>query len=768
MTSGKESAGTDEPGGTGSPATDTPAQIGPYKILRPLGEGGMGVVYLAEQTGMVRRRVALKIIKLGMDTKQVVARFESERQALAVMDHPNIAKVYDGGATETGRPYFVMELVQGTPITEYADAHKLGTEQRVHLFVDICRAVQHAHHKGVIHRDLKPSNVLVTVLDSSPQVKVIDFGIAKAVSQGMTDRTLVTYIDQMVGTPEYMSPEQAEMSGIDVDTRTDIYSLGVMLYELLSGSLPFEFRSKNASMIPSLIRETEVPRPSTRLTGEASTQQAIAQQRGTTPDFLRRELKGDLDWIILKAMEKDRTRRYETANELAQELERHLNHQPVLASPPSVSYQLRKFVERNRAGVMAVAFAVLALVAGSTAATVGLIQARRSGQAARREAATAERVTEFLVNLFEVSDPGEARGNTVTAREILDRGATRIETELAGQPIVQARLMGTMGDVYRALGLYNEAKPLLEQAVDLAERIPAGGEAAMAERLRGLGTLYRQQGRFADAEPILQRSLLLHRQAWGDHDPKVARALRSLAAVYVEQGKSADAEPLLREALSILDEQPQADPTETAGVVNDLGGLYWGQQRYDEAQPYFERSLQLREQEFGPDHPLVASSVNNLGALYFTQGDYARAEKAYDRARVIWESTLEPGHPRLGNVYNNLAETYGKQGKYAEAEDYFRRALAIKEKTLVPDHPSLATSLTGLANVYRDEGRYGEAEPLYQRALSIREKALGAGSPGVVETRTDYARMLRSSGRAAEAAALEVRADSAGLTSTRR
>lgn len=762
MTPEDDSPGAGDTSLAGDLGGGDPKQIGPYKILQVLGEGGMGVVYLAEQTGSVRRRVALKIIKLGMDTKQVVARFESERQALAVMDHPNIAKIYDGGATETGRPYFVMELVRGTPITEYADAHKMSTAERVRLYVDVCRAVQHAHHKGVIHRDLKPSNVLVTVRDNGLQVKVIDFGIAKAVGSDLTDHTLVTRLDQMIGTPEYMSPEQAEMSGLDVDTRTDIYSLGVMLYELLVGALPFELGSRNATVIPAVIRETEIPRPSTRLTGLGTTQQTIAHLRRTTPEFLKRDLKGELDWVILKSMEKDRTRRYETANGLALDLERHLNDEPVLARPPSASYRLQKFVHRNRVVVAAGAVALLALVAGSSAATIGLIQARRSGEAARMEAEAAERVSDFLVGLFEVSDPSEARGNTITAREILDRGASRIGTELTGDPALQARLMGTMGNVYSALGLYDAARPLLQQAVGIAERLPASGEAELAERLQGLGLLYWRQGRFAEAEPMLKRSLNLERRAFGPRHRKVAAALQSLAALYADQGRQADAEPLLREALSILDEQAVPDAAETAGLVNDLGALYWAQQRYDEAQPYFERSLRMREQALGPDHPSVASSVNNLGALYFMQGDYAHAEATYDRARRIWEATLDPGHPRFGAIYNNLAETYAKQGKYDEAVDYFRRALAIKEKTLEPGHHSLAVSLNGLANTYRDQRRYNEAEPLYRRALSIREKALGSGSPDVEETRRDYARLLRAMGRVAEADSMDARADTTG------
>jgi eukaryotic-like serine/threonine-protein kinase len=383
-----------------------PRQIGPYRVLDALGVGGMGIVYLAEQAEPVRRRVALKVVKLGMDTKQVLARFESERQALAVMDHPNIARVLDGGVTQDGRPYFVMELVRGTPITEYADTHRLTTGERLRLFIAVCRAVQHAHQKGVIHRDIKPSNVLVAIQDGAPVVKVIDFGIAKAVGLGLTEQTLVTRAGQILGTPEYMSPEQAEMSGLDVDTRTDIYSLGVLLYELVVGALPFDLRAQADYTISHTLRERETPRPSTRLTSLGETVSTVARYRRTTPEGLRRELRGDLDWIILKAMDKDRTRRYETANGLAMDVERHLADEPVVARPPSARDRIAKFVRRNRPAVVAGAVATVAVIGGAAASTAGFLQAREQQARAERSAATAEQVTEFLVGLFRVSDPG--------------------------------------------------------------------------------------------------------------------------------------------------------------------------------------------------------------------------------------------------------------------------------------------------------------------------------------------------------------------------
>ncbi len=755
-----ETPGPEIPGATpilqgGGRDSDRPDRIGPYKILDVLGEGGMGVVYLAEQAEPVRRRVALKIIRLGMDSKQVIARFESERQALAVMDHPNIAKIYDGGVTDTGRPYFVMELVQGTPITAYADTHKLTVDERLRLFIDVCHAVQHAHQKGVIHRDLKPSNVLVSQRDNRPIVKVIDFGIAKAMGQELTERTLVTRVGQMIGTPEYMSPEQAEMSGLDVDTRTDVYSLGVILYELVVGTLPFDFAGAPGMSLALALRERSLTRPSTRLTGLGPGQSTVAALRRTTPRFLRRELRGDVDWIILKAIETDRTRRYETANGLALELERHLSNQPILARPPSVSYRFGKFVRRHRAAVVAAAIAVVAVLAGASAATVGFVHARASQAVAEREARTAQRVSDFLVSLFQVSDPSEARGNSITAREILDRGASSIDAELAGEPEVQARLMRTIGTVYRQLGLYAAGLPLLRKAVAQDER--SGDQRELAISLTRLGQLYRSQGNFSEAEAALLRAVDIGRRR-SVSDEETAAAIGSLGAVYMQQGRYGEAEPLLRRAMVIQREVSGAESRAMAAAVGNLGALYYHTRNIPEAERYFRQALAIDEKVLPGNDPAIAGAASNVGVVAYTQGNYAEAERAYSRALSIYEATLGPDHPRVAAASNNLAETYAIDGRYDEAEQYFKRALAIKEKTLSPTDPSLAAPLTGLANIYRDRARYAEAEPLYQRAIRLIEKGQGPSDPDLVDKLGAYAKLLRATGRTDRAAALEKRA----------
>ncbi len=739
-------------------ALDQPTRVGPYRILQVLGEGGMGVVYEAEQTAPVKRRVALKVMKVGMDTKEVVARFEAERQALAVMEHTNIAKVLDAGAWETGRPYFVMEHVRGIPLTDYCDQHKSSTRERLGLFVHICDAVQHAHQKGVIHRDLKPSNVLVSDQAGSAVPKIIDFGIAKATGQRLTDQTLVTEYGQAMGTPAYMSPEQAERTGLDVDTRTDIYSLGVMLYELLVGNLPIDPSDVG---IPAFIAQlvmgkTEPQTPSARLSGLGGGRATVAQFRQTDPVTLRRELKGDLDWIVMKAMEPDRNRRYQTANALAFELKRYLNDEPVLARPPSMGYRLGKFVRRNKAMVVSAIVVAVALVMGVILATTGMVRATRAERAAEREAETARQVSDFLVGLFEVSDPSEALGNSITAREILDRGADEVTEELADQPLVQARMMATIGNVYRSIGLYDQAADLLQRSLGIRERELGPDHLNVGEGLHSLGVVYGQLGRFAESEPLLLRAIAIKERALGPDVIEVAGSVGTLGGDYIEQGRYDEAEPLLLRALAIREQVLGTEHEDVALSLSNLGALYWRKGELVTAEPYLRRALAIREEVLGPDHPDLAEGFNNMGVLYWSQGEYEEAEQQYDRARVIWEKTLGPDHPYVAAILNNLGETYWVQSDYEKAEEYFLRSLSIKERVM-PGHPSVAVTLNALANVYRDEGRYAEAEPMYRRALTIREGVLESQDPSIRETLSDLAKMLRQASRNSEAERLEAR-----------
>ena len=492
-----------------SPLAERPGTlIGPYKLLEQIGEGGMGVVYMADQQTPVRRRVALKIIKAGMDTRQVIARFEAERQALALMDHSNIARVLDAGATDSGRPYFVMELVRGIPITEYCDQNNLPVHERLELFIQVCHAVQHAHQKGIIHRDLKPSNVLVTLNDGRAVPKVIDFGVAKATGQQLTDKTLFTAFAQMVGTPLYMSPEQAEMTSVDIDTRSDIYSLGVLLYELLTGTTPFDqqrMRSAAFDEIRRIIREEEPPKPSTRLSTLGESRTATAAHRQVDAHRLSQIVQGDLDWIVMKCLEKDRTRRYETATGLAEDIHRYLTDLPVKAGRPTRIYRLKKFIRRNKAGVLAGSAIAVALIMGLALATIGFIQARRQAVRADLAAVRATAVSDFLQQMLQSADPDQLKGQEYTLRQLLDDFSAGLSDQLASQPEVEADLQKTIGLAYLRLDT-GKCEQHLRRAMELRRSLRGEQHKEFADSLVDYSYALSEQGRPGDSEPYLRRA----------------------------------------------------------------------------------------------------------------------------------------------------------------------------------------------------------------------------------------------------------------------
>ncbi|MCX6953027.1 MAG: serine/threonine-protein kinase, partial [Verrucomicrobia bacterium] len=524
--------------------------IGRYKLLDQIGEGGCGVVYMAEQVEPVRRRVALKIIKPGMDTRSVIARFEAERQALALMDHPNIAKVFDAGATGSGRPYFVMELVRGTKITTYCDEHALPTEDRLKLFIQVCQAVQHAHQKGIIHRDLKPANILVTTAENcAPSPIVIDFGIAKATTnQPLTDKTLFTAFEMLIGTPAYMSPEQAVQGSVDVDTRTDIYSLGVLLYELLTGTTPFdagELLKAGLDEVRRAIREQDPARPSARLGRMTREQQTtVAQRRKAEPPGLIRVMSGDLDWITMKALEKNRARRYETASGLAADVNRFLINETVAARPPSASYRLRKAVSRHKLLFVVLGSVALLLVASLTAIAASLSkerQARREADADRlkalAEAGKSRQVTQFLEEMLQGVGPSVALGrDTTLLREILDKTAARAEKELADQPATLAELQSRIGDVYLQLALYADSEKMVRSAWAIYQRLYGEqNRVEVAATLKQLGQVLQKQSRYPEAEKSLRDALARQRALFGAEHREVAATLNELSSVlYVE------------------------------------------------------------------------------------------------------------------------------------------------------------------------------------------------------------------------------------------
>jgi len=715
-----------------SPLTEGPGtRIGRYKLLQLIGEGGFGVVYMAEQEEPIRRKVALKIIKLGMDTKQVIARFEAERQALAMMDHPNIARVFDAGATETGRPYFVMELVKGISITEYCDKNNLDTRQRLDLFIDVCKAVQHAHQKGIIHRDIKPSNVMITLHDGKAVPKIIDFGIAKATQHRLTEKTLFTEYRQFIGTPEYMSPEQAEMGGLDVDTRTDIYSLGVLLYELLTSTTPFEadkLRSAAYDEIRRIIREDEPPKPSTRLStlGDALTN--IAKHRDAQPGELCKIVRGDLDWVVMKTLEKDRTRRYETANEFAVDIERHLNDEPVSAGPPSTAYRMRKFVRRNRALVTSVAAVLVVLVAGIVVSTIFAI-----GQARAR--AEAQAVADFLkIDVLASVDPEKAKGRGVTVRYILDAAAEKIDKKLKDMPLVEASIRHTLGITYYSIGEYKSAQTHLKRALQIRSKQLGDEDFDTLDSMGELGWCYLLQGRYDEAEKLFVKKLEIGRRVLGEEDKSTLSSMHMLGWVYYSEGRYDEAEPLLVKALEGMRRVLGQEHADTLGTMNNLALLYIEQGRYDEAEQLFVEALGLMRRVLGQEHPFTLNVMVNLAVLYARQERYDEAEQLQVEALELMRRVLGQEHPYTLKSMGNLAVLYSDQGRYNEAETMFVKMLEIQRRVLGEEHPDTLTSMNNLGRLYEKQGRYNETVPLLVKALEGRRRVLGEEHPGTLES----------------------------------
>jgi eukaryotic-like serine/threonine-protein kinase len=549
-----------------------PTSFGDFRLLQRLGEGGMGEVWLAEQTQPIRRQVALKVIKAGMDSAHVIARFEAERQALALMDHPAIATVFDGGTTPQGRPYFVMEYVKGEPVTAYCDRHRLSTVERLELFTQVCEGVQHAHQKGVIHRDLKPSNVLVSIRDDRPVPKIIDFGVAKATTQYLTERSLFTELGVLIGTPEYMSPEQAEMGSLDIDTRTDVYALGVLLYELLTGALPFERKDlwqSGLAGIQRIIREKEPPRPSTRITRIGPASIEAAKNRHTEPRRLVNELRGDLDWIVMRALAKDRTRRYQTANAVAADVRRHLNNEPVSAGPPSAAYRAHKFVQRHRFGVAAASVLVLLLVAFGVTMAVQAQRIARERDRAEAEATKAAAVSQFLQETLGAADPWQS-GRDQSVREVLNSAAAKVEGSFKGEPLVGAAVRRTIGLTYSGLGRYGEAEPLLRSALQIRTAELGPDHPEVAESLGDLSELQERLSRYDESVRLARQALAIQQRAKDKAPASTVRALRRLGVALFFTGEYAESRRLLGDALQMQQQVRAGGEIERANVLSDL------------------------------------------------------------------------------------------------------------------------------------------------------------------------------------------------------
>jgi non-specific serine/threonine protein kinase/serine/threonine-protein kinase len=711
-------------------------RIGPFHILSALGSGGMGAVYLAEQREPLRRQVAIKLIRGGLYDRRLLKRFQAEAQAMALLTHANVARVYDAGSTEDGRPYIAMEYVPGQSITRWCDARNLPLRRRLELMIDVCEGVRHAHQKAIIHRDLKPSNVLVAEVEGRAVAKIIDFGLAKGLDQPLTGDTQGTIDWGIVGTLQYLSPEAIDggARGIDVDTRTDVYALGVILFELLVGRLPFT--GEDTAQLIGRVLTGEPPRPSVALAAmDDGERAAAARLRGTDPATHRRMLRRDLDWIVLKAVARDRTSRYGSAAELSADLQRLLDDQPVTASPPSTLYRASKFVRRHKAAVAAAALAVLALAGGLVLRSREAARANREAARASQEAAAARQVADFMASLFRVSQAGSRKPSDVSARELLDRGAERIREELKDQPLVRARLLDTIGDVYRSMGLYEPGRPLLVEALETRRRLLGPDDPAVAETLQHLATLDRLAGRSADAEaPLREAVRILERSG---QTLERARALMALANVESDRSRFPEAERLLLEAVAIR-EQAVPDSSDLAATLNNLGNLYHEMGRLEDAARVHERSLAIKEKVDGPDHYFLSQSLSNLANVYTKQKRFDLAESMHRRALAIKRNALEANHPEIGVSEHNLGDLAFQRGDLKGAEAQYAKARDIWAKTFPPGHPYLAFSDQGLANVYRELGRTPEARELYEHALATFRNHYGPDHPYVTETRAEY------------------------------
>lgn len=735
-----------------------------FKLREKLGEGGMGTVYVADQLEPVQRRVALKVIKVGRDSRQLLARFEQERQALALMDHPNIAKVYDAGVAD-GMPYFVMELIKGVPITKYCDDAKLTPRQRLELFVPVCQAVQHAHQKGVIHRDLKPSNVLVALYDGKPIPKVIDFGVAKTTGRQLTDESIYTEVGSLIGTLEYMSPEQAELNNFDIDTRTDVYALGVILYELLTGSVPFsrkELEKAGFAEMLRVIKEVEPPKPSTKLFG-SGTLPSIAAVRQTEPAKLTRLVRGELDWIVMKALAKERDRRYETANGFAKDVERFLNEEPVLAGPPTATYRVRKFVRRNQAKVVAAGLVVVAMTCGMVGTTWGLLEARRQEGLARGEANEKEqarlaearraegerlakqetqkrleqvdRANEILSSIFVGLNPQEiaqsGRPFQALLVEKLDAAIEQLQGDAIGDPLVVATLQFRLGRSLIPLGEANKAVTLLQRSLTTLRGILGPDDPKTLFAMTELASAHANAGNLKIAVSLQREALERSEARYGPIDEATLTCVNNLAGIYKKLGTLQDAVTLLQEGARRARGHLNPVHELLSAMLNNLADAYQAMGNVDQALPILEEADQLCRRRFGPEHPDTLVGQANLAVTYVNVGRIDEGIALLERTRDSQVRLLGLDHPAPLSTLNYLAGAYSDVGRHVEAADLGELILSARRRRLGVDHPDTIVAFTNLAATWWHAGRLDKSIPLFEEGLRLQELKLGRGHPDV-------------------------------------
>ena len=711
------------------PAHPLPASIGNYRIVRLLGEGGMGAVYEAEQD-RPRRRVALKVIKAAWASPEMLRRFEQESRALGRLQHPGIAQIYEAGSADAGfgvQPFFAMELIHGKPLVEYANEHKLNTRQRLELMIQVCDAVHHAHQRGIIHRDLKPGNILV---DETGQPRILDFGLARATDSD-AQATRQTDMGQLLGTLAYMSPEQVLADPYALDTRSDVYALGVILYELLAGKMPYTL----SRHLHEAVRTIQVTDPAPL-------------------SAVSRVYRGDIETIVAKALEKDKERRYASAAGLAGDIRRYLNDEPIIARPASTSYQLQKFARRNKALVAGVASVFVVLVLGIVASTWEAVHARRAERKAQEQSAIAQAVNDFLQNdilgqasAYNQSGPGTKPDPDLKVRTALDRAAERITGKFVKQPEVEAAIRDTMGQTYQDLGLYPEARKQMERALDLERRVLGAENPKTLRTMSRLGALAVRQGNTTEAETLLSQALQVSRRVLGPEHTDTLQCMSRLASVYYFEGKYAQAETLSDQTLEIQRRVLGPEHIDTLQSMGRLAGIYYSQSKYVQAEALYSKTLEIERRVLGPEHPNTLACMNNLANVYFSQSKYVEAEALYDQTLEIERRVLGPEHPNLLESMNNLALTSKLLGKYARAEALLSQALEIERRVLGPEHPDTLASMGYLANFYYSRGKYVQAEALFSRTVETRTPCAGSRTSQHARVHGRFGQSLLPSGR---------------------
>jgi serine/threonine-protein kinase len=732
---------------TALPTTEIDGQ---YRILRSLGEGGMGTVYLAERQGAdFTQNVALKLMREGFVDATLQERFRTEQRILARLEHPGIARLIDGGTTETGQPYYAMEYVAGTNVVDYCDHNRLSVTQRLRLFLDICDPVQYAHQQLVVHRDLKPSNILVS---DRGRARLLDFGIAKIIHT-TEDRDGVHRTGAWF-TPAYASPEQVR--GEEASTLSDVYALGVLLYELLTGHRPYVIDSGAASEIQRIVCEQVPDRPSSVVTRPAAISAAqgtaverrpeeLSAVRSSTPERLRKRVSGDLDAIVLRALAKEATERYPSVQQLADDVRRHLEGKPVSARPDTVAYRMRRFVRRHRALVTSTVALVSVLVAYGATVTV---QNRRVGRAleqARIEADRSSQLTDLLIGLFESPSPGLTGADSLTAHELLDQGLERVQ-QMDGRPAAQAQMLHALGSVHRHLGEYGEAAPLFERALELRRRIHGADHQNVAESLVALADVYRVLNRLEEAEALLREALAMERDLVGDEHRLVARTMSELSLTLRDAGDYEEAEPLAREALAMRRRLLGDKHQDVAESVNYLAALLRRMGDYAASEPLYREALTMRQRLYGGDHPEIAESLNNLAVQLDEMGDYGAAEPRYRQALAMYRRLFGENHPFVATAMGNLGILLARMERLDEAEELYRGALAVRRRVYGEEHPEVASGLFLIGSLLRRRQDYEAAEPYYRQVLEMRRKLLGEEHPAYIGILQGYGGLLREKG----------------------